>query len=243
MESNKPIIIQGAMSVEIEYLIQQLENREELDINGYQFYKGQIENYPVIISKTEIGVINSSVATTLAILKFAPSIIINQGIAGAHSRKIHKKDIVVGINCININCMETEQRGEGQGSNPFAWTIVNRHEKELVCDNKFLELVKENEKKYKEGKIYYGVIGSGDAFNREIDRIDLFHQNYHTLCEDMETISAYTVADKLNIPCIGIRVISNNEITKEEYDRDISVPLQKYIIELCKKYIEKRKIS
>ncbi len=80
-----------------------------------------------------------------------------------------------------------------------------------------------------------GIIGSGDVWDNEIDRIKWFNEQYGVLCEDMETISTYTVCNKLNVPVIGIRVISDNEITGEKYEKNIAKESQKYVMEIMKK--------
>lgn len=43
----------------------------------------------------------------------------------------------------------------------------------------------------------------------------------------MESIGCYSVCEKFNIPCIGIRIISNNELIHEEIDKENAIDLQK----------------
>lgn len=78
-----PILIVGAMEVEVDLFISKLQKRQEKVIAGYHFYQGEIENYPVVIVETQVGLINSAVAITLAIENYHPVCIINQGVAGA----------------------------------------------------------------------------------------------------------------------------------------------------------------
>lgn len=231
----KPIVIQGAMDVEIEHLIKELYNREEISIGKFNFFKGYIDSYPVIVSKTEVGVINSTIATNIAITKFNPIAIINQGIAGAHIDYIHNNDIVVGEQCININAFSMPIKELGEGSDPFEWTYNGRGKDAIYCDEQLLKIAKDIS--YNNGKLYIGVIGSGDVFNREVDRINWIHEKQGTLCEEMESIGVYTTCMNFNIPCIGIRSISNNEITKEKYDKSTAIISQKFVLQLIKKYI------
>lgn len=62
LEINKPIIIQGAMEMEVDELFKFMNVEKEENVNGCKFYIGQVNEYPVIISKTEIGIINASIA-------------------------------------------------------------------------------------------------------------------------------------------------------------------------------------
>ena len=75
---------------------------------------------------------------------------------------------------------------------------------------------------------------AGDIWNMEADRIMLLHKKYGILCEDMESISVYTISNLYNVPVISIRVISNNEILNEEYERDLGIESQKIVKELIK---------
>ncbi len=215
LEKNRPIIIQGAMSMEVEELIKVIEIEKEETINGFKFYIGSLKKYPIIISETQIGIINVSMATCIAIQTYNPKVIINQGIAGAHSSYIHRNNIVIGEKSVNINSFITGIKSKNEGTNPFEWQFDNRSF-EVNCNTELLEKVKKfNNSKY---KIFYGIIGSGDIFNREVDRIAWIQEKKNTLCEDNETIAVYTICEKFKVPCIGFRTITNNEVTQKESD-------------------------
>lgn len=242
----KPILIQGAMEVEIEYLINQISNPKEI-IQGYEFYEGKVDGYPVVISKTTVGEIEMSVATILGILNYAPMAIINQGTAGAHDLSLRKHDIVVGTSCININSFEAPMRKKGEGSNPFEWELKTFKERideliEIPADSELVEISRKVKENYTKGKVIFGALGGGDGWNKEWDRIEWLNKNYHTLCEDMESISTYTICNKQKIPVIGIRVISNNErVEGENYERTSGLDSQEFALEVCKEYIRRNK--
>ena len=60
----------------------------------------------------------------------------------------------------------------------------------------------------------------------------MLHQKYGTFCEEMEGIAVYTIANDFGIPVLGIRVISNNEILEEPYDRNTGLKSQEFTYEL-----------
>lgn len=231
---NKTILIQGAMDIEVQKLLEKLEKQEKNVILDYEFYTGKIKNCNVVVSKTQIGTINATIATTIGIEKFKPHMVINQGIAGAHRESIHTGDIIIGEKCCNINAYSMPSKNKGEGSNPFEWE-PNKRAKEIKSANS--ELVQKFQKFFKEqyaGKVYTGIIGSGDVFSREIDRIDWISNNFGNLCEDMESIGVYSVCNKFNVPCKGIRIISNNEITREALDKNQAIILQELLVESLK---------
>ena len=151
--------------------------------------------------------------------------------------KIYNKDIVIGESCININSYWTAKTKKGEGSNLANWELVNflsGEEDRLVeqkGDNTLIELTKKVDF---DGNVYYGKIGSGDIWNNEYDRIMFLNNKYHILCEDMEAISIYTVANQFEIPVISIKMISDNSLIGEEYDREVGKYLDRYIL----KYLE-----
>lgn len=191
----RPILITGAMGLELELIISKLKNRIEKEENTYILYEGKIENYPVIILKTKVGIINAAISLMFAIQKYNPIAIINQGTAGSHEYNCHKFDLVIGENVLNINTIKTGVKQLGRGSNPLEWQIKEFHtgsENELTiynCDEKLLEIAKNMKDKYTSGKVHFGRIGSGDIWNREIDRINWLNKNFKTSCEEMEAVS------------------------------------------------------
>lgn len=242
----KPIILQGVMEIEIEVLTNLISNIEKIELNSCTFYKGYINNYPVIISLTDIGVINSTIATTIAILQFNPKYIMNIGVAGGHDSKIHRNDIVIGNRCVNINTIETKNRKENEGIDANEWDIREftsddlsiKTNSNLVSDEQLINYAKKEFHNYSKGNIFEGTLGSGDIWNKEVDRINIINKQFGTLCEDMESIGTYSVCSKFNIPVIGIRAISNNELHNEEYDRSVSCDLQKHIYNMCTNIIK-----
>lgn len=231
------------MKVECQEILKRLENKKEIEIQDYQFYEGTIDNYPVVISLSKVGLIHTAASLSLAIHHYHPNSIINLGIAGATSKELHTKDIIIGESCININSYRTPNLKENEGSNPNNWELLTflSGEKDRFIEQpatqKLIQLTNEIPKK-ELGKIYYGKIGSGDVWNREIDRILFLNQKYHILCEDMESIATYTIANNLNIPVISLKIISDNSLIEEEYNREVGIYIQEYALEYINKLIK-----
>lgn len=78
----RPVVIIAAMDVEFKLLKDKMENLKVSKINKYNCYEGLIDNYPVVICNCLVMSINAAIATTLAIQKYNPMAIINEGTAG-----------------------------------------------------------------------------------------------------------------------------------------------------------------
>ena len=231
---DKTILIQGAMDIEVEYFIHNLERKEKRTIAGYEFYTGYIHASKVIISKTLVGVVNATTATTIGIMTFHPDIVINQGIAGAHKSNIHIGDIIIGEKCCNINAFSMPTKEEAHSSNPFEWEPNKRGKEIQNGDENLVKIFKDFFETNHENAIYTGTLGSGDVFNREYDRIMWLQNQFHHLSEDMESIGTYCVCNQFGIPCIGIRIISNNELTNEKLDKEQTIRLQELFMNFFK---------
>src|SRR5436305_11710185 len=81
----RPVVVQGAMDVEIKALAASLQGATEEHVAGWTFWRGTIDGYPVVISKTQKGMENAATTTALAAERYHPAAIINQGTAGGHA--------------------------------------------------------------------------------------------------------------------------------------------------------------
>lgn len=166
----KPIILQGAMDIETDFMMDALEDSEEFTLGGYKFLAGKLEGYPVIVCKTQVGMVNAATATTLAIQELNPLVIINQGTMGGHDKTLHRGDIVLGRETANINSFKSDWKDIGQGMDPASWqwrkTEVNLNGNEfedvsvLNIDNHYLSIADSIKDTYTGGKVVKGLIAS-----------------------------------------------------------------------------------
>lgn len=244
-----PVVIQGALPIETDYMVQKLKNVKTKKIGGWQFWEGTYEGYPIVISKTLMGMTNAAAATTLAIEHYHPKAIINQGTAGGHDPKLHVFDIVVGTSSVNIGAFITPKTAIGEGSNSLSWnksfnllpenSTPEEESRRLVfqADQKLLKAAQQSQIRYKKGKVVEGVIGSADVWNNELDRIQYFHNEYKTSIEEMETASAAQVASLYHVPFIGIRVLSNNLTNNDGYNPNTGTACQDFVLDVAKTYL------
>ncbi|BBG29567.1 5'-methylthioadenosine/S-adenosylhomocysteine nucleosidase [Zymobacter palmae] len=250
-----PIVVQGAMSSEIDTLIKQLKDAKPMTIGKWQFWQGQLDGYPVIVSKTDIGMENASAATALAAATFHPVAIINQGTAGGHDPELHNYDIVIGKESINIGSFKTPFKARGEGTHADTWApmdllteeedtsdkIVDKPMRAFPADTGLLKAAHRAAEHYSRGKVVDGVIASSDVWNNELDRIALFHQQYGSSMEEMETAAAAQIARGFNIPFMGVRVITNNATNGSQFEPATSEASQLFTTDIVKAYIHQLK--
>lgn len=237
----RPILIVGAMNPEVNYLIEKIEKRTQTQISAYSFYEGVINDYPVVLVKTGIGLVNASSAVTIAIEKYNPILILNEGTAGGITVNRHKEDIIVGTEVFNINSYKTPYKELGEGSDSRDWEFMmftdgGIDQKTIFkSDGKLAEIAYSMKDVYKNGNVYTGVIGSGDVWNREKDKLKYLDEKHNVSCEDMESIAIYTVAKNYNIPVLAIKIMSDNELLGEDYEPQVGLYCQEFVYEVILK--------
>jgi len=249
--SPPPLVVQGAMPIEVDKLVGRLENVSVDRVGPWNFWRGTLNGYPVIVSKTLKGISNASAATMLAIERYHPIAIINQGTAGGHDPSLKLYDIVVGTRSVYIGAFRTPVRAAGSGSNPLEWMPLNLIASEASAgndpaartiarfdgDERLLAAARRAKAAYTKARIVEGVIASSDMWNDELDLIARYHDQFGTEVEEMETASAAQTAALLGVPFLGIRVVSDNTTNGSAYDPKTSEACEDYVVEVVKAYI------
>ena len=247
----RPIMIQGPMPIEAEKFAQKLENVKEEKSGDFVFYIGTLDNYPVIVAKTGKGMENTAAATAVAIEKYNPIAIINQGTSGGHDPDLNVFDIVLGKRTTNLGALKTGDKAENEGIDPTTWKPMDLMASEGSAgedpdaekarfyegDKELLTAANAVKDKYSKGKIVEGTIGSADVWNNEVDRIKWFHTKFGTSVEEMEGAAAAQIAKAYDVPFLGIRVLSNNKVNGGQYNPDTATACQEYVYEVVKQYI------
>ena len=251
-ETKRPILIQGPMPIEAETFAERLENvKIEESGSTYEFYIGTVDGYPVIVSKTGKGMENAAASTAIAIEKYNPVAIINQGTSGGHDPELNVFDIVLGERTVNIGSMKTGDRAAGEGIEPTEWKPMDVMASEGSAgedpnaekaryyegDADLLAAANAVKDSYTKGKIVEGTIGSADLWNNEVDRINWFHENYGTSVEEMESASVAMISKAYDVPFLAIRILSNNKTNDGAYNADTAIANQEYVYEVVKEYI------
>ncbi|PFK31238.1 5'-methylthioadenosine nucleosidase [Bacillus cereus] len=250
-ETQNPILIQGPMPIEAEKFAKRLKDVKEEKSGTFVFYKGTVDNYPVIVAKTGKGMENTAAATAIAIEKYKPKAIINQGTSGGHDPNLNVFDIVLGKQVANIGSLKTTNMNENQGMDPAKWISMDLMASEGSAgedpnaekiryyegDKDLLAAANAVKDKYTKGKVVEGTIGSADLWNNEVDRIKWFHTKYGTSVEEMEGAAAAQIAKAYDVPFLGIRVLSNNKTNNGKYNPNTAAANQEYVYEVVKKYI------
>ena len=241
--SGADIVVQGALDSELQPLLAALEDKEQIQIAAWTFWRGRIGAKRVVVSRTEVGPINAVAATTLAIVHFKPKLIINQGTAGANDPELKVFDIVVGEATVDHGAFRSSHADAGQGIDLSRWTplthrlrIDGKERKtypRFACDEEAMRAALETP--YKRGRVIKGVIGSAFEFNKEIDRLVWVRKTFGASSEDMESAFSAGAAEGFRTRFLAIRVISDSEFHSPKLEESAGEYCAAFVVDVIKR--------
>ena len=245
----RPILIEGAMNTETEVLIRALKNPAAYRELNYLFVAGTYKNYPIVVVRTEIGVANAAASTALAIKKFNPVAVINQGTAGGHDPALKIGDIVVGTNSFDYTAFRSAYSAAGAGIDltkqenigTYAYDEATKkfqaYEK-FFAKTELFNMAFKVANTHKNFNVVSGVIGSGNSWLECVDYINFLHEKYGSSCEEMETNAVAQICQNAGVPFIGIRVLSDNVTNDNRYLPETAKISQDFVLLVVENYIQ-----
>lgn len=209
----------GAMDEEIENLLIELDNKKEEKIANEVFYSGKLENKEVVIVKSGIGKVNSSVCTTILIERFNVDQIIFTGVAGGINFDLDVGDVVISRDLIQHD-FDCTAFGAKPGEIPRMKEYI------FKSNEKLMKLAKKSaEKIIEKNRVIVGRVASGDQFITDKEDTEKLREIFKADCTEMEGASVAQVCYLYNIPFVVIRSIS------DKADHSAHVDFKEFVIE------------
>jgi adenosylhomocysteine nucleosidase len=237
-----PIAVQGAVDGELGPLIEAVGSPQPRVIDGFSFWEGEIAGSRVVVSRTEVGMVNAAVSTTLLAREYSPRAILNQGTAGAADPALRVGDIVLSTASTPFGAFRTPARKLGEGVDLTRWEILPRLLRvgdERVRFTRFEAdpalLAAALRTGYEKGRLVEGIVGSADEWNREVDKLLWARKTYEIASEDMESASAHQVAQIYGIPFLAARIISNSEHHDPEFRPEVGADCARFAVDVVRR--------
>ena len=237
------VVVQGAVDTELQPLLEALEGKEPIQIAAWTFWRGRIAGKTVVVSRTEVGPINASTATTLAIVNFHPRLIINQGTAGAAVPDLRQFDIVVGQAAVDYGAFRSAHADAGAGVDLSRWAPMPHRLRldggDRIAFDRFpgdpaaveAALAVPNP----HGRVVKGIVGSAYEFNREVDRLVWMNKTYGVVSEDMESAFAAGTAAGFKTRFVAVRIISDSDFHAAEFQPVAGEYCAAFVLELIRR--------
>ena len=199
----------GAMEDEIILLRSALVHQQVKTIGSFNFFAGELEGKPVVLLRSGVGKVNAAIGCALLITTYQPDVVINTGSAGGIDPMLNFGDAVISDGLLYHDVDVTAfNYAPGQlpgmpGVFPVPEDLINRA-------SQAVESLKQERKLPPGFNHVRGLIGSGDVFMHEPDRIAAVR----TLFPDMKAVEMEGAAVAhscflFEVPALIIRSLSD----------------------------------
>ncbi len=93
----------GAMPVEVARLIEDMAITTTRTVSRRRFHRGTLRGQEVVVAEGGVGKVNAALAAEAMILTFAPSLIVNVGVAGVFTDRLGIGDIAVARDLVQYD--------------------------------------------------------------------------------------------------------------------------------------------
>ena len=200
----------GAMAIETDAIIAQLQGSETETVSGVRFVKGVWCGKEVVVATSGVGKVFAALAAEAMILKYQPDCIINTGVAGALAPELHLLNVVIGVDVVQHD-MDTTPVGDPRG------LLSGINKIELPADR---SLIGRFEKAAEELGIptLRGRVASGDQFIADDEKRRDIRETFGAACCEMEGASIGQVCYVNGVPFAVLRAISDGAADDAKMD-------------------------
>lgn len=206
MPSTVPLGVIGALVEEIDDLKRDMQEVSTVELCGLAFHQGVLAGRPAVLVHAGMGKVNAAMATTLLIARFGVSAVVFTGVAGSLDARIGILDVVISESVVHAD-FDAVALGFEHGR------IAELPERFIAANPALVARAKAACEKVLDspdkGRIFSGVIATGDQFVRDEARKQEIAASTGALCYEMEGAAVGQVACRSGVPFVVIRTISD----------------------------------
>lgn len=201
----------GAMKVEVENLKKLISNCTVESVSNIEYYRGELFNKEIVVAQSGVGKVNAAICAQTMILKYAPELIINIGVAGGIGEGINLGDVVIATGVIQHD-VDTSAVGDPVGM------VSGINLIEIPCSADAVNLLKNAAVKMDAFKVHMGIIASGDQFLNSRTKTMKIGEAFGAIACEMESGSIGQVCYINNTKFAIIRAISDSGDSNSGFD-------------------------
>lgn len=226
--------IVGAMEVEIEGIRSKMTDKKEKTVSGVRYVSGRLGKNEVVTAVCGIGKVFAAICAQTMILEFAPSVIINTGVAGSLSAQLNVCDIAVADKVVQHD-MDTSPLGDPKGLVSGINVIY------FEADRDVCALLSESVREHGINTVS-GTIASGDQFIASKEVKNRIAGEFGAIACEMEGAAIGHVCYVNKKPFAVLRAISDKadgvaEIDYPSFCKMAADNYIKVICSFCEKYV------
>ena len=194
----------GAMTVEVDTLKEQLENRSVTTRAGMEFWEGVLEGCPVVVVQCGVGKVNAALCAQILAACYQVTHIVNTGVAGTLCTELDIGDFVISkdamyhdFDCHIINPDYVVGKVPGLAVHSFP------------ADDTLIAYAQDAAEQVHPGHWRLGRVASGDQFVASKAQKEQIIADTGALCTEMEGTAIAHAAWRNGVPFVVIRAISD----------------------------------
>lgn len=191
-----------AMKIEADAIRASLSDTETQTVSGVEFVRGKLHGKDVVLAVCGIGKVFAAICTEAMILTYAPSLIINSGVAGTLSEELTIGDIAVSSALVQHD-MDTSPIGDPRG------LISGINKIFFEADPSAADGI-ERAAATVGAHCVRGVIASGDQFMSDAAKKAWIAKEFGAIACEMEGAAVAHVAFVNSTPFVVLRAISDS---------------------------------
>lgn len=191
-----------AMKIEADAIRASLSDTKVETVSGVEFTRGTLHGKDVVIAVCGIGKVFAAICTEAMILKYAPALIINSGVAGTLTDALSIGDIAIAKTLVQHD-MDTSPLGDPVG------LISGINKIHFEADEKAVSAFEAAVREVGANGVV-GTIASGDQFMSDTEKKHLIRDRFNAIACEMEGAAVAHVAYVNNVPFAVLRAISDS---------------------------------
>jgi len=207
----KKLGIIGAMQVEVESLVAQMEDRTAQVRAGSTFYEGTLGGLPCVVVQCGVGKVNAALCVQILCDCYGVTHVINTGIAGSLCAELDIGDLVVSRDAM-YHDMDAVHFGYPFGKVPGMDVIS------FPADEDMMALALAAAEQIHPGHTKVGRVATGDQFVAEKALKERIIANTQALCTEMEGAAIAQAAYRNGVPFVILRAISDKADDSADMD-------------------------
>jgi adenosylhomocysteine nucleosidase len=199
----------GAMENEVVLLRAAMEETESEVFGEFEYITGKLHRKPVVLLRCGIGKVNAAVGCALLIHRYRPDFVINTGSAGGIDPALKFGDAIISDGLIHHD-VDLTAFEYVLGQLPGLPVVFPVPEELILRAEQAIDQLKQEKRLPPEFNHVRGLIGSGDIFMYEQDRINRVRQFFPKIrAVEMEGASIAQTCYLFKVPALIIRALSD----------------------------------
>jgi adenosylhomocysteine nucleosidase len=179
---------------EQDHILNHLSVKNKVVMAKREYYQGRLYDVNVVLVRSPMGKVNNAVTAQILASYFPIDAVISIGFAGAVDESVKRGDVVVSTHAVQHDVGTVKPYG-------FIWEKSPEIGESMEIESK----------RWATAKGYaYGTIASGDQFIASEQKRAWLKKKFNALAVDTGSAAIYEVCKQNNIPCMFIRVASDN---------------------------------